>query len=111
LAHRIGKKIGTYTELFPRSTLDRYLMMGAIGDQFQGGSTNLTKSDLEEFGIKPEKDINTVMIQTKGDQFVIQFGQHTKTKPDPKSKLGGFINTKITFAVDLKTFDVYNSEY
>ena len=111
MARRVGNKLGTYTEMFPRSDLDRYLIMGAIGDQFQGGSTNLTQSDLKEFGIKPDPDINTVMIQTKGNQFLIQFGKYTKTKPDPKTKLGGFINTKITFAVDLKTFDVYDSEY
>jgi hypothetical protein len=75
----------------------------------QAGSTSLTQEDLKELGgIKPSSNIQTITIMPKNNHLVIQYGTFKKTK-DPK--LSGIINTKATFAVDLKTLDVYDSEY
>jgi hypothetical protein len=109
--HRIGKKIGTFTKLFPPTSLiSKILLRTVLGEEMQVGSTDLTKEDLKALGgVDPNSGFNTITIHPKNNQLLIQFGTFTKSKND--DKIGGFINTKITFALDLKTLDVYNSEY
>jgi hypothetical protein len=109
--HRIGKKIGTFTKLFPPTSLiSKILLRTVLGEEMQAGSTDLTKEDLKELGgVDPSSGLNAITIHPKNDQLLIQFGHFVKSKTD--AKIGGVIATKATFAVDLKTLDVYNSEY
>lgn len=111
----IGKKIGTFTEIFgTHGQIPRFFLQTIFeGKDFETkGSTTLTKQDLKKLlpNMEIKKPLQVVQIQYNQNKFVVSFGEFHESKARD-SKFAGFINTKLTFATDLKTFNVYDSEY
>lgn len=105
----IGKKIGTYTEIFTaESQVNGYAIKAIFEkDEMQGGgSTKLTEKNVKEtiHFIMPS-DINAITIQYEQGKLVVNFSVYETGKEV------GIMSTKATFAIDLETQDVYNSQY
>jgi hypothetical protein len=113
----IGKKIGTYFDFFKGSRNVNRLTLKALfeKEKFQMlAAQNLSLEDLKEFapGVKFEEAVNSISMEYNRDKFVIKFLIFKKPKvPVKDQKFAGFFNTSKTLAIDLKTLDVYNSEY
>lgn len=111
------KKLGTYKEIFGvKNVLTNFLIM-AIFDRnnFESAITsNLTDKNIKELFPKYPKlirqNLNTILISFKRNKLVIQLGI-TKELSKQSSKIKNYIVTKYTFAIDLETLNVYNSEY
>ena len=112
----IGHKIGKITDFFYIAPpLTQWLIKAVLlDDQFvEGGGYG---GDIDEDGIDFYKrtlgDINWIMVTSKNNKLVIQLGVKKPLKnPSPTDNFRHFINTRLTYAIDPETMDVFNSEY
>ena len=113
----LGHKIGTLTDFFYLSPpLTRWILMAVLNDdQFaKGGGYG---GDIDEDGVdfykKKLGDLNWILVTMKTpNKFVVQFGVKKELKNvKPEDPVKHFINTRLTYAINLNTMDVYDSEY
>lgn len=107
----IGKKIGTYTDFFTDESPVNGYMVKVIFERGKlkgGGSVNLTSEDLEAIlKIKLRYDVNSILIQYDQGKLVVNFSVY---HDDGKSEIATS-TTRATFAIDIDTLDVYDSQY
>jgi hypothetical protein len=111
----LRKKIGTFTQIFgTQGQIPKFLLQTIFENKdFEPkGSTTLTEKDLKELlpNMEIKKHLQVIQIKYSQNNFVVSFGEMRKSKGD-SGRFVGFIKTILTFATDLKTFDVYDTEY
>jgi hypothetical protein len=112
----IGKKIGVFSDFFHISPpLTKWIVMAALQDEqfVKGGGYG---GDIDDDGIdfykKKLGDMNHIIVTMARGKLIVQLGiKKPLNNANPEDPIKHFINTKITYAIDMSTLDVYNSQY
>ena len=110
----IGKKIGTFNQIFkPFSDILKMMVMAVFEkEDFQAlAGKDVPKEYWEKmFQIKVSGEINSISVQYSQNKLVVKLNVFREPKK-PDAKLAGAMFTINAFVIDLKTLNVYSSEY
>jgi len=107
----LRKKIDKFEEVF-NTGIYLHLIASIFEEDYLVGSNNLSDKDLHSiftnkyFQELKDEDLNFIKIESTEDHTVVRLGKISNGKTGTRAG-----TTKVTYAIDHRDLNVYNSEY